>query len=217
MTREGWEEGVYPSTDYPTHFWLALRMCSAHHARMSRLRDYSFTIPEGRETSDGYVELSHCAHYTLNLSNDSAQKCDVEVSIDGGRVGIWRIDARSSIRIERPVHDTGKFTFYRAGTVEGNKAGIVVSDNTGLLRAIFKPERPQTQPLNSRPVTRAGGTGLAGRSDQTFRTVAGLEHDEANFVTINLRLVSPAEEPRPLFPRSTPVPPPVERPGLSRN
>jgi hypothetical protein len=181
-----------------------------------RLRDFSFTIPEGRETADGYVELSHCAHYTLNLSNDTAQRCDVEVFIDGGVVGVWRIDARSSIRIERPVHDTGKFTFYRAGTAEARKAGVVVTDNTGLLRAIFKPER-QDRALYSRPAPGAGGTGLSGRSDQKFHSVAALDYDEANFVTINLRLVAPAEEPRPLFPRSTPVPPPVERPSLNRN
>ena len=180
-----------------------------------RLRDYSFTIPEGRESADGYVELSHCTQYTLNLANDTRQRCDVEVFIDGGMVGIWRIGARSSIRIERPVHDAGRFTFYRTGTAEARNAGVVVSKNTGLLRAIFKSERRQPEPLFAARVS--GGTGLSGKIDQEFRSIAVLNYDEDGFVTINLCVVSIAEEQRPLFPKSTPVPPPVDRPNLNRN
>jgi phage shock protein A len=41
-----------------------------------------------------------------------------------------------------------------------------------------------------------------------FTTVAALDYSPQEFVTINLRLVSVADEPRPLF-VSTPVPPPV--------
>jgi len=55
---------------------------------------------------------------------------------------------------------------------------------------------------------KAGGTGLSGYSDQEFTTVAALDYSPQEFVTINLRLVSVADEPRPLF-GSTPVPPPV--------
>ena len=54
----------------------------------------------------------------------------------------------------------------------------------------------------------AGGTGLSGHSGQGFTTVADLDYSPQEFVTINLRLVSVADEPRPLF-ASTPVPPPV--------
>lgn len=128
---------------------------------------------------------------------------------------IWRIGARSSIRIERPVHDNGKSTFYRVGTVEARKAGVIESETAGLLRAVFKPERPEGGVLYARH--EAGGTGLSGKSDQQFRSVAALDYDEDGFVTINLRLVSIAEEPRPLFPKCTPVPPPVGRSPHHRN
>lgn len=56
----------------------------------------------------------------------------------------------------------------------------------------------------------AGGTGLSGESKQEFRSVEPLDYDEAGFVQINLRLVCQTDEPRPLTPVSTPVPPPLK-------
>lgn len=55
----------------------------------------------------------------------------------------------------------------------------------------------------------AGGTGLSGKSEQKFRSVEPLDYDETGFVQINLRLVCQTDEPRPLTPVSTPVPPPL--------
>ncbi len=56
----------------------------------------------------------------------------------------------------------------------------------------------------------AGGTGLSGKSKQEFRSVEPLDYDETGFVQINLRLVCQTDEPRPLTPASTPVPPPLK-------
>lgn len=59
--------------------------------------------------------------------------------------------------------------------------------------------------------TSAGITGLTGQSDQKFFSVAELDYDPAEEVTIHLRLVC-GDSVRPLVgsPRETPIPPPVE-------
>lgn len=173
-----------------------------------KLKEFAVSIPEGKETQDGYVHLTHATQYTIQLQNDSSDRCDAEVYIDAQRVGIWRVNESSTIRLERPVHDTGRFTFYEVGTSEATKAGVRDGSDTGLIRVLFKPETRSTI-LHAAAPTRAGGTGLSGHSEQNFTSVSTLDYDETRFVTINLRLVSSVNEPRPLFPNSTPVPPPV--------
>lgn len=57
-----------------------------------------------------------------------------------------------------------------------------------------------------------GGTGISGHSNQSFVTVADLDGDEAEAVTISIRLVGPDNTPRPLKavqPRANAVPDPV--------
>lgn len=203
-----------------------------------KLNRFSVTIAEGKETSDGYVQMKHGTQYTILLQNESNRRCDAEVYIDDQQVGIWRVNPFITVRIERPVHDHGRFTFYQVGTSEAIQAGISRNNSNGLIRVLFKPERekisvnvnapsqqsvaPESQsqqplapqfeqplaPQQSRAGMIAGGTGLSGHSDQGFTTVADLDYSPQEFVTINLRLVSVADEPRPLF-ASTPVPPPV--------
>jgi len=192
-----------------------------------KLNRFSVIIAEGKETSDGYVQMKHGTQYTILLQNESNRRCDAEVYIDDQQVGIWRVNPFITVRIERPVHDHGRFTFYQVGTSEAIQSGISRNNSNGLIRVLFKPERekisvnvnaqsqqsvaPQSQqplvPQQSRAGMMAGGTGLSGHSGQGFTTVADLDYSPQEFVTINLRLVSVADEPRPLF-ASTPVPPP---------
>lgn len=175
-----------------------------------KLNGFSVTIAEGRETVDGYVHMKHGTQYTILLQNESNRRCDAEVYLDDQQVGIWRINPFTTARIERPVHDHGRFTFYQVGTSEAIKAGISKNNSNGLILVLFKPERQQihvNSPQQSRAAM-AGGTGLSGHSDQEFTTVAALDYATDEFATINLRLISIADEPRPLF-ASTPVPPPV--------
>lgn len=175
-----------------------------------KLNEFSVTISEGEEASGGYVYMKHGTQYTILLQNESNRRCDAEVYLDNQQVGIWRINAFTTERIERPTHDHGRFTFYQVGTLEAIKAGISKNSNNGLIRVLFKPERQQiyVNALMQSRTAMAGGTGLSGHSDQKFTTVAALDYAPEEFVTINLRLVSLADEPRPLF-TSTPVPPPV--------
>jgi hypothetical protein len=174
-----------------------------------KLNGFSVTIPEGKETADGYVQMKHGTQYTILLQNESHRRCDAEVYLDEQLVGIWRINCNSTAPIERPVHDHGRFTFYQVATPEALKAGISENSSTGLIRVLFKPEQIylKSAPLASRAFM-AGGTGLSGHSEQEFITVEALDYAPEDFVTINLRLVSLVDEPRPLF-NSTPIPPAV--------
>jgi hypothetical protein len=182
-----------------------------------KLEPYEVKVPEGRE-SEGYVYLRHNTQYTLLLKNLAHTRCDAEVRIDGREVGAWRVPALKTVIIERPVHDTGRFTFYEVGSREADKAGISESDQLGLLTVVFRPEtlslRAPPQPSTSGGL--AGGTGLSGQSDQKFRDADWIEHDDANAVTIHLRLVGDPDEPRPMFQRETAVPPPVVPRGRDR-
>ena len=101
---------------------------------------FSMTIPEGTERSDGYVELQHNTQYTLVLANESQRLCAVEVHIDGERTGSWRIPPRSAIQLERPVFDSGRFTFYKSGTPEVSAESMPAEEVAGLIRAQFKPQ-----------------------------------------------------------------------------
>jgi len=183
-----------------------------------RLGNFSVEIPQGRELNSGYVAMRHNTKYAVKLSNFGHLCCDAEVEIDGKLVGIWRVSSWKSIVIERPVHDTGCFTFYKIGTHEAKKAAIAKSDQLGLISVLFKPEE---EPIHfdldldcdffsfDDEGLDAGGTGLSGKSGQKFNTVQPLDYDETEFVRIHLRLGCEADEPRPLTPVSTPVPPPL--------
>ena len=163
--------------------------------------------------------MVHGTVYTLLLGNDTDEDCDVEVSIDGPSVGSWRLKSRSTIRLERPVHDSGCFTFYELGTVSSSQAGLIRGADLGLVSVTFKPPIQEMGAIRSRSLSshlpedsqdyKAGGTGLSGRSQQNFGRVTPLDYDESRFVTINLRLVAMAQDPRPLFSRFNRIPPPV--------
>lgn len=263
-------EGVLAGASNHTNSGIALEL-DWHETLSMQLNEFEVRIPEGVEADNGYVEVPHGTQYTIVLQNHSKGRCDAEVYIDGKSVGAWRVDGCKTVTLERPVHDSGRFTFYRLGTASADKAGLERNDSLGVISATFKPEKivapptsvevrrevkedfpngfglnasepsssgflfasepmgetyglaasePDTRayPPASRPepdsktdkLSRAGGTGLSGKSQQVYgEPVANLEYERSKFVTINLRLIAPDEEPRPLFPRSTSIPPPV--------
>jgi len=168
--------------------------------------EFEVVIPEGRYIGDGYIEMSHTTRYSLLLRNHRFIRCDAEVVIDGVQVGTWRINAKSEIRIERPVHDTGHFTFFEVGSREALSAGISSKSENGLISVTFKPEREEII-LMSSPTP--GATGLTGESQQRFTDAEVINYETARIFTIHTRLVSKMPEIRPLAPRSTPIPPPV--------
>lgn len=106
------------------------------------LNQFSVRVPEGNEKSSGYVELEHGTQYTIMLRNNRSVRCDAEVKVDGKHIGTFRLSPYSNLKLERPGHDDGKFTFYKADSAEGRKvnAGAVAQSDKGLISVAFTPE-----------------------------------------------------------------------------
>jgi hypothetical protein len=106
-----------------------------------RLNDFSVVIPEGTEIPGGYVELGHGRKFSIRLRNSRGVRCNVQLTVNGKDVGTFRLGPHSNITLERPEHDRGRFTFYKTGTEDAQKAGLGEGDfENGLIRATFTPE-----------------------------------------------------------------------------
>ncbi len=119
------------------------------------LNRFSVRVPAGSE-SGGYVEMIHGQQYSIRLRNDRIEKCDARVEVDGKHVGTFRIDGNGTMVLERPENDVGCFTFYRLGSPEAAKVGLVNDSNLGLIKVTFTPERHvcsvrPVEPCSSRP------------------------------------------------------------------
>lgn len=186
---------------------------------------FSLRIVGGQERGGGYVDMRHGQKYSLQMRNDNRERCDARVEIDGQYVGTWRINAHSSVNIDRPAHDTGQFTFYRLGSEESNLVQLNgASPDLGLVKVTFTPER-RVEPVSYtsytltgarsfgvKDVTRgAGGTGLSGQSSQHSTQAQEIRHDYSRQTVIQLRLVCvDVDGPRPLMAHSTPYPPRID-------
>ena len=174
-----------------------------------KVNNFSAEITGGRETGNGHVAMQHGSKYSIHMKNHGAVQCDAEVTVDGKPVGEFRIRQRGSIKLERPADDDGCFTFYAADSEDAKSANLdsVSTDNMGLVTVVFRPEKRRTRVeqhtkslLRSRSgpsgstVTNdsfiPGGTGLSGKSDQSFTEVAPLDYDDDGTTTIYLRLVA---------------------------
>lgn len=90
-----------------------------------------------------YVSLPPHTEYKLKLTNNHHTRCDAEVSIDTVKVGNWRINANSSIVVERPEHAQRKFTFVGENSkIARNTGAVSGSDVNGLVGVVFKPAKP---------------------------------------------------------------------------
>jgi hypothetical protein len=191
--------------------------------------DFSVDIPEGREipTSKGvYVELRHRSYYRVALTNGIGRKVGAELWIDGKRIETFVLNPFQIGTIEGPpqadssgqVQVDEKFTFYRVGSEEGDRAQLNASDpNLGLIKVVFKPVKERPLAYASRGLSSesygaskgAGGTGLSGYSGQKMNVVETLDYEDASqHVTLYLRLREDVIKPLGSSQGpSTPIPP----------
>lgn len=158
------------------------------------LNSFSVHIPEGRETHSGYVEMAHGRQYTLALRNFRDVACDAAVTIDGKPVGTFRLNAGQSLKLERPAHDQGRFTFYQVGTAEAQQAGLVDTDTLGLISVVFTPALRQPAYVSTYPVVQyvkaeTGWDGVYYRY-----TTTGVSNGGSNFVASMSNTVSAAPQ-----------------------
>jgi hypothetical protein len=92
--------------------------------------------------------MVHGTQYRIVLGNHSDLRCDAQVLVDGKDIGTFRLDAHHSWELERPGHDRGMFTFFKARSAESVAAGEanISVINRGLLTVTFMPER-RPQPV----------------------------------------------------------------------
>jgi hypothetical protein len=165
-----------------------------------------------RDQIDAYVELEHGSNYGIRLA--SSVKGDATIVIDGEQIGTFRVTPLNPVVIERPVNVDKKFTFYKLGSTEADKAGLR-SDNEflGIVQVIFIPENPRKLNILSREpyyqhektltfgggeATR-GGTGLSGKSNQVFGNADEIELDYSNETTITFKLQPKEDDIQPLI------------------
>lgn len=139
-----------------------------------RFGHFSLLIPEGREVNGGHVEMPHGKVYTLRLGNhEHSRRCDAAVMVDGKEVGCFRLAGGQTMTLERPAHDTGCFTFFRADSAEGQQAGAanVGKDERGLVQVTFRPERQRRPQGMLRSV---GLCSIGEREEKTSGSLRGL-------------------------------------------
>lgn len=166
---------------------------------MRKLHSCELEIMGGRHTKDGYVSMDHGQKYKIRVKSGFwAQDCDCIIRVDGKEVGTWRLSPRGAATIERPVNDTGQFTFYASGSKEAliSDESNISAQDSGLVTAEFVPgKEPTKAEVLSAVDTKGGGitkgsglSGLSGRSRQRFGRAALIERDESQAVKITVRL-----------------------------
>lgn len=165
-----------------------------------RKGDYGLKVLSCDELDNGLVLAKHMQQYKLRLSNFNPNlNCDASVEIDGKFVGRFRIKPYSSIIIERPTHDTGKFTFYRHGTREAKLAGLVEDALEGNITVTFNQEfREEFFRVYKVRDDSSGGTGLSGVSNDRYKDAEKINIRPDSEVVIKTRLVC-HDGPRPLI------------------
>lgn len=102
---------------------------------------YSLTLSGGFEAG-GYVRMRDGEVYQICLSSSRSERTDVALSVDGLSVGEFRLAPYSSFCLEGPLHDSGRFTFYKSDRQGGVLSGSnqVARDDRGRIAAQFIPE-----------------------------------------------------------------------------
>jgi len=88
-----------------------------------------------------YYSLAHGSEYKVKMTNNTSQKVNALLKIDGVLMGKWRIDPFTSVIIERPVDNQRKFTFVDENSWEARDGNVVRGiDENGLIEVTFFPE-----------------------------------------------------------------------------
>lgn len=93
-----------------------------------------------------YFPLLSGSEYSIVLGNNGPAKCDAKVEIDGQFVGLWRVEAYSTLETERPLGVQQKFTWgkpHSQGQVQGQdskNSDPMSNQKNGQIRVTFSPE-----------------------------------------------------------------------------
>jgi hypothetical protein len=94
------------------------------------------------ENGKGQVALVSGEKYRIRLKNHTYKDSACSLAIDGKFMGNFFVGKKSHVDIERPAHDSGRFTFYTVNSKEGRQVELekeVAQDLLGLIEAKFTP------------------------------------------------------------------------------
>jgi hypothetical protein len=133
--------------------------------------------------------LRHGEEYKIKIENHHKNlRANASVSVDGKNIGYFRINADSSLTLERPADRDRRLTFYKRGTKEALKGGLESNNaEQGILRVTIEKEK-ESSATQQIVVTKQrschscdgpgddvvdcsfsmGGTALGGTSSQRF-------------------------------------------------
>lgn len=106
-----------------------------------------------------YVSLVNGEKYRIRLKNQDKRDCVCKVTIDGKFMGVFFVNANQQVDLERPAHDSGRFTFYTVDSQEGQALQLsteVKPNDLGLVEVEFtpiKPEEPVYHALPNEPLS----------------------------------------------------------------
>ncbi len=161
------------------------------------------------ENDHKYYSLHHGSEYKVKMTNNTGNRVNALLKIDGVRMGKWRVDPYSDVIIERPADNQRKFTFVKENSWEASSGNVIRgSDDNGLIEVTFVPEfkisvysdGPEFGPQrsisfkNNCTMSRnnsysAGATVLGNDSTQSFGSASNIHEDQNKKEIRRIRLV----------------------------
>lgn len=132
--------------------------------------------------------LKHCQEYCIGFVNHDSKRIDIDIEIDGRRIGVFRVRPNENVIIEHPARLQNKFVFYDANSKEAIHANLTGSVHKGLIGSIvitITPEKISTNSgfdfVKSCNIQCDGGcTGLGAESRQKYSNAESITRDERN-------------------------------------
>lgn len=137
--------------------------------------------------------LQHGQRYKVGIYNHSiGKRINAAIEIDGKKIGKFRVNSNSYIKIERPTHVSRKLTFYAADSEEGRMAGLKLNYVANIIVSI------ETEKVSNKfecdggnddlEVDGCGGTGLSDVSSQSFYNCSDIQIEQNNVVVLMAKM-----------------------------
>lgn len=131
------------------------------------------------------VEMQNGKNYTIFLSNDHEEQCDVDIIVDTEIVGKLRLEGKTTEYLEGPRNSSLKFVFLRARDSPPQAEIMYDDEGNGLIEAIFKPEKINKQKQRNRAWSADSNGPFLQSLHHTFENLFGPKVDEISDSNIN--------------------------------
>jgi hypothetical protein len=148
-----------------------------------------------RKDGHVYYRLRHGDEYKIRMMNNTGEHVNAMIKIDSDTMGKWRIAPYQSVTIERPAHNSRKFTFVKEASDAAREGGVrqgSESSANGLVEVTFIPmvdKRPDSMRFTGFPLTNSLGAKSFGgdiREQSVWRSSANSDNS-ANSAMMNSR------------------------------